>query len=211
MIEKSDPRHPIRVHGRVNEGAHIAGYTLERAFGQLEWLLKDERWRECGFDDVNAFIASMRFDQFKLLAEQRRSLTRLIKAAQPQASNRAIGRMLGVDAETINRDQRAANAAPADGKPNKSNGSSAAAAANAALAPVSGETAIDEVREDLQTATDALKGVFAELDWLLTNERWRCLAPEAFQPVLEFFFLIDHRLERLDTLARRASTAAAPG
>src|SRR5436190_22138938 len=94
---------PDQVHGRLLEGVHLAGYSFERACANLEWLLDDDRWRHVGkgFDDVNAFLASIRLDEFRVVAEQRRRLAQRIKELQPQASNRKIAGVLGVDEGTI--------------------------------------------------------------------------------------------------------------
>jgi 16S rRNA G966 N2-methylase RsmD len=97
---------PAEVYGRLLEGAHVAGYTFERACTHLEWLLTDDRWREVrgGFTDVNAFLASVRFDDFRVLAEQRKRLVSRIKALQPDAQNTKIAKALGVSEITVRRD-----------------------------------------------------------------------------------------------------------
>jgi N6-adenosine-specific RNA methylase IME4 len=100
------PDHPSEIYGRIKEGVHIAGYSLERAWGGLEKLLADDLWRRVGggFDDVNVFIDSIRLDSFKVLADQRKRIANRIKELQPSATNRAIGKMLGVAGKTIDRD-----------------------------------------------------------------------------------------------------------
>jgi hypothetical protein len=62
---------PDQAHGRLVEGVHIAGYTIERAFTHLEWLLEENRWRQVSgdFGDVNAFLAGVRLDGFRVLAD----------------------------------------------------------------------------------------------------------------------------------------------
>lgn len=106
------------IHGRLVEAAHIAGYTFERALGHMEWLLTDARWTGLGFDDVNQFYASIRLDNIRMLAEQRKKLVKLM-AAQEKASQRQIGRTLGVAHTTVlgDLDKRGANAptTPDDG------------------------------------------------------------------------------------------------
>jgi hypothetical protein len=94
------------IYGRLLEGAHLAGYTFERACTNLEWLLTDDRWREVGggFADINAFLASVRFDEFRVLAEQRKRLVSRIKALQPDAQNTKIAKALGVSEVTVRRD-----------------------------------------------------------------------------------------------------------
>ena len=86
-------KNPTEVYGSLKEGVHIAGYTFERAFANLDWLLKEDRWKTVGggFSDVNKFVASVQLDNFRVLAEQRRSTAKAIKALQPAVSNRAHG------------------------------------------------------------------------------------------------------------------------
>jgi hypothetical protein len=106
------------IYGRIKEGVHVAGYTLERAWGHLEWLLIADRWRSAGagFEDVNAFIDSIQLDGFRVLAGQRKRIVKRIKELQPKATNRAVARMLGVDHDTVNRDV-GGNPPAAPGKP----------------------------------------------------------------------------------------------
>jgi N6-adenosine-specific RNA methylase IME4 len=110
-------RAPAEVYGGLIEGAHIAGYTMERALGHVKWLLQENRWKKVGggFDDVNAFIASIRLDNFRVIAEQRKDIAASIKALQPKVSNRAIAKMVGVNRSTIDR-AAGANAPPASRK-----------------------------------------------------------------------------------------------
>jgi hypothetical protein len=94
----------IEIYGSLKEGVHIAGYTLERAWGHLEWLLEEDRWRAVGFEDVNVFLDSVKLDSFRMLAEQRKRIAQRIKELQPEASNRTIAKMLGAGSRTIDRD-----------------------------------------------------------------------------------------------------------
>jgi hypothetical protein len=52
---------PSEIYGRVKEGVHIAGYSLERAFDSVERLLMDDSWRRVGpgFDDPRDFVRSI--------------------------------------------------------------------------------------------------------------------------------------------------------
>jgi N6-adenosine-specific RNA methylase IME4 len=95
-----------QAYGQLREGVHITGYTFERACTRLLWLLEDGRWKKCGdgFRDINTFLGSVRFDEFKLIAEQRKRLAAKIKALQPKASNRAIAKAVGAGRRTIDRD-----------------------------------------------------------------------------------------------------------
>jgi N6-adenosine-specific RNA methylase IME4 len=104
-IIQYDP-HAIEAYGALREGVHIAGYSFERACGKLEWLLEQDRWRGVGdgFDNVNAFLASIKLDSFRAVAEQRKRIAHRIKELQPKASNRAIAKTLGVHHDTVDRD-----------------------------------------------------------------------------------------------------------
>src|SRR4030095_6538376 len=50
------------------------------------------------------FMASLRFDNVKMLAEQRKKLSRMLKAAMPKVTQRAIAKTLGVGQMTVQRD-----------------------------------------------------------------------------------------------------------
>ena len=116
-----------QAYGALTEGLYIAGFTFERAMGHALGLLKKEGWRLCGpgFDDVNDFIRSLKLDQFKVLAEQRKEFAERVKALQPKVSNRAIADALGVHHQTINRDTGAN--APPDARNARQNGQAAGA------------------------------------------------------------------------------------
>lgn len=96
---------PDTAYGRLTEGVFLAGFTLERAFQKLEWLLTDNRWRSigAGFDDVNTFMATIKFDTLQATIEQRQRIVRRIKTLQPKVSNPVIGKALGVSKETVRR------------------------------------------------------------------------------------------------------------
>jgi N6-adenosine-specific RNA methylase IME4 len=130
-IVQYDP-HASEAYGALREGVHIAGYTFERACSKLEWLLEHDRWRDVGdgFDDVNAFLASIKLDAFRPLAEQRKRIAQRIKELQPAASNRQIAKVLGVNRSTVDRDT-GANAPLADKKTSKINADQTDAGANA--------------------------------------------------------------------------------
>jgi hypothetical protein len=97
---------PATIYGAIKEGVHIAGFSLERAFVHLETLLDGDGWQQVGggFTDVNTFLDGIRLDEFRVITEDRKRIAKRIKELQPKASNRAIGRMLGVDNTTINAD-----------------------------------------------------------------------------------------------------------
>src|SRR5262249_50646896 len=70
-------------------------------------------WREVGrgYDDVNEFLADIRLDQFRIVAEQRKRIVERIRELQPEVSNRTIAKVVGVDEITVRRDT-ATNVAP---------------------------------------------------------------------------------------------------
>jgi len=110
---------PDTVHGRLLEAVHISGYTFERACGELEWLLADDRWKQVGggYSDVNAFLSTIDLSEFRIALEQRKKLAKKLQAIE--ASQRATARLFGVDPMTINRDLRVENATETTQNPNK--------------------------------------------------------------------------------------------
>ena len=60
---------PDTVHGRLLESVHLSGYSAERACGELEWLLDEDRWQRvgAGFTDINAFLAATDLGEFRLV------------------------------------------------------------------------------------------------------------------------------------------------
>jgi len=127
-------------YGSLKEGVHVAGYTLERAWGHLEWLLESDRWRSIGFDDVNAFLDSIQLDSFRVVAEQRKRIACRIKELQPAASNRQIAKTIGVSGKTVDRDV-ATNVAPDQKKPNNNKDARTDVATNVAPGLSGGEAA----------------------------------------------------------------------
>jgi hypothetical protein len=85
---------------------HLATYTLDRAFKKMEALLVDNRWKAVGggYDDINAFLETIKLDGFKIVADQRKKIAKRIKELQPQSANRQIAKVLGVAHQTINND-----------------------------------------------------------------------------------------------------------
>jgi hypothetical protein len=65
-------------------------------------LLKRRLWRKvgAGFDNVNEFIRSLRLDQFRVIADQRKEFVAQIKELEPEVSNRAIAAAMGVGRRT---------------------------------------------------------------------------------------------------------------
>jgi hypothetical protein len=91
------------VHGRLMEGVHIAGYTLERAFAELKWILTDGRWRQVGrgFDSLDKFMATLSWSGFRHSVEQRKEIAKLIK--QEGGGQRATARILGCSEQSVAR------------------------------------------------------------------------------------------------------------
>lgn len=108
-FEKTDEpvgaQNAFDMYGRIKEGVHVAGYSFERACNHLEWLLDENRWRLAGrFSNVNDFLDSIKLDQFRIVTDQRKRIAQRIKELQPEATQRAIAKVIGVDAATVNRD-----------------------------------------------------------------------------------------------------------
>lgn len=95
---------PDTVHGRLLESVHISGYSFERACDELNWLLIDDRWKVVGpgYQDVNDFVATIDFSEFRIAMEQRRGIAAKLRAIG--ASQRATAKALGVGQKTVSRD-----------------------------------------------------------------------------------------------------------
>src|SRR6516162_926991 len=95
-----------QAYGALTAEFYLAGFTFERAMARSLRLLKSGSWRKVGdgFDDVNEFVRSLRLDQFRAVADQRKQFVRSVKKLQPAVSNRAIASALGVDEGTIRND-----------------------------------------------------------------------------------------------------------
>ena len=100
-------------YGQLKEGVHLGAHALNRAIGQFKWILDEDRWKQCGHDDINAFLASIDWSGFKLLADQRKDIVKSLAAIE-EASQRQIARTLGVSEGTIRGDLGAQNYAPPD-------------------------------------------------------------------------------------------------
>lgn len=100
---------PSTVHGRLLEAVHISGYSFERAYGELKWLLEADRWKTvgAGFDDIHAFLSTIDFAEFRVAAEQRKEIARLLHSIE--VTQRDAARLLGVGLGTINRDVNSAD------------------------------------------------------------------------------------------------------
>jgi hypothetical protein len=95
-----DNETPRDVHGRLKESAHYAGYAIGRASDELEWLLQGDRWKECGFGDIEEFISSITMDGIPI--DQRSRISKRLE--ELRVSQRAAAKALGVSEQTIARD-----------------------------------------------------------------------------------------------------------
>jgi DNA modification methylase len=95
---------PDSVHGRLLESVHLAGYSFGRACDELKWLLRQDRWKRVGpgYDDINAFLATIDFSALRAAREERKDIVRQLAAIN--AGQRATARALGVAQETVARD-----------------------------------------------------------------------------------------------------------
>lgn len=86
---------PATVHGRLLEAVHVSGYTFARAAVELEYLLDDDRWKECGdgFDDISDFLATVDLSPFKIESSRRKKLVKRLN--ELQASQRATAKAIG--------------------------------------------------------------------------------------------------------------------
>jgi len=92
----------------MKEGAHLAGYSLNRSIENLRWLLEDAKFEQlsAGYKNVNEFLRDTA-QVFKLLdikPEERKQIAELVKDLQPKASQRAIADMVGVSEKTVSKD-----------------------------------------------------------------------------------------------------------
>jgi N6-adenosine-specific RNA methylase IME4 len=117
MTAMTEQRSIDEAYGELCAGIHITGYSFERAAAKLSWLLKEGRWKQCGtgYKTIDAFMRGIRIEDHKLVAEARKKIAALIKAAEPRTSNRAIAKAVGAGKDTVRRDLGGANA-PRRGK-----------------------------------------------------------------------------------------------
>ena len=82
-------------------------------------LLENDRWKTVGpgFSDINAFLGTLNFADFRIGAERRKKIASRLAAIE--ASQRATARMLGVTNATISRDLDVTNVTPEPEKPNE--------------------------------------------------------------------------------------------
>ena len=128
-------------YGQLTEGVHIGAHALNRAIGHFKFLLDEDRWKQCGHDDINDFLASIDWSGFKLVADQRKDIVKALAKIEA-ASQRQIARTLGVDESTIRADVAAGNPAPADSE------LTVVEATSSADPPPDGETADRENTEE---------------------------------------------------------------
>lgn len=117
---------PSIVYGRLVESVYLAGYTFERAWQRLEWLLVGDRWQQVGpgYTDINTFLATIKLPE-GVTPDRRKKVAARIKALQPEASQRKIAGALGVTEATVNRDlkpQSVTDVTPPEINPKQNNG-----------------------------------------------------------------------------------------
>lgn len=95
---------PDSMYGRLLEAAHVSGYSFKRAHSDLKWLLEEDRWKKVGngFDDIDEFLKTIDFSEFKVAIDQRKDLAKKLKDLR--ATQRATARALGVGLGTVQRD-----------------------------------------------------------------------------------------------------------
>ena len=119
----SDPGERDFVHqryGRLTEAAEWGDIGVKRALDHFEWLLEADRWKLCGFDDINAFARSVSLKRYIDTAHQRKRIVK--KLSDIEASQRAIAEAVGVDKRTIGRDLACADGANAPPKTEETQG-----------------------------------------------------------------------------------------
>jgi hypothetical protein len=95
----------IESFGELRAHMHIAGYTFERACRVLETLLEGDRWKLGDrFKTVNEFLDSLKLDNLEASTQARKRIAARIKELQPDTSNRAIAKAVGISHQTIGRD-----------------------------------------------------------------------------------------------------------
>jgi hypothetical protein len=103
----SELRAANSAHGEAKAFVHVAGYAFKLGFDKLKWLLKDQRWRQCGFDTIEAFAENIQFGpSMKAAAAERKELAALFKEADEARplSNRKIAIALNVSHTRVNKD-----------------------------------------------------------------------------------------------------------
>lgn len=82
----------------------MSGYSASRACDELEWLLEEDRWKTVGkgFTKGSEFFATINYSEFKFAAEQRKKLIQKMASIEG-ATQRSIGKTLGVSEATVNR------------------------------------------------------------------------------------------------------------
>ncbi len=102
-------REAIEDYGALKEGIHVAGYSFQRASERFLGLLRQDRWKACGFKTVGSFMDSIQLGVLRAPAEQRREVVKEIKRIEAEdealrISQRQIARTLGVSHTTVQRD-----------------------------------------------------------------------------------------------------------
>jgi N6-adenosine-specific RNA methylase IME4 len=118
--------------GEAQAFIHVAGYSFKLGFDKIKWLLEGERWRECGFDTIEAFADSIQFGKaMKAASKETKELAVLFKEADKEKplSNYRVAKTLNVGEATVRR-ATASNDAPARKRGSKAKGADSGAASN---------------------------------------------------------------------------------
>jgi hypothetical protein len=95
---------PDTIHGRLLEAVHLSGYSFERACKDLEWLLKEDKWKSVGqgFKTIDGFLGTVDFSEYKIAIDQRKKLAK--RLSDLRATERPIAKMIGVSKTTVHDD-----------------------------------------------------------------------------------------------------------
>jgi phage N-6-adenine-methyltransferase len=134
-----------KAYGAICAYLHTAGYTMQRAFIELEPLIEGNDWKKFGFDNIGDFLQSFNFKELHANIETRKRLAKRIQELQPTVSNRKAAEIVGVNRMTVNRDGTNVPLGPEKSQQNQPTGGtnvplSGTAAANLVTGQVSDAT-----------------------------------------------------------------------
>ena len=94
----------LQRYGRLCEAGEWGDIGVKRALDHFEWLLEGDRWKQCGFDDINEFARSVTVGRYIDTASQRKRIVEKTRRGgrQPEGD---CEQAVGVNASTVrNRD-----------------------------------------------------------------------------------------------------------